>query len=380
MQIIHNFLKYYLIDPWLPNTSDLSKYQRYRNRFVVRILWGTLLYIAAVVLISQFTVEIEFESRNLLSVFSLTAIGGITIALLTIRFAGRLFLAVNIFITTLGCGLLYVVLKTGGLYSPIAPCIVIIPALATLSISAVAGIIWSLIVLITSAALYVAAQNNVIGASLLAPQTEMLAEFVGMFTATTFIIFITVHYDLSTRKLRKLVDAEHRNVIHLAHHDSLTNLANRRHFINEIERAIFHAKLNDSVFCVLYFDLNNFKKINDTLGHHCGDIILIEFGRRLRAQSRSSDIVARLGGDEFCMLLPSLGDSDTITNKILSYSKALAEPLLLENVSYQISASIGYAVYPHHGKDYESLLQVADRRMYEVKRGNTGLAPSASQS
>uniref|UniRef100_UPI003566EAE7 diguanylate cyclase domain-containing protein n=1 Tax=Zhongshania sp. TaxID=1971902 RepID=UPI003566EAE7 len=125
-------------------------------------------------------------------------------------------------------------------------------------------------------------------------------------------------------------------------------------------------------FCVLYFDLNDFKNINDTLGHHSGDMILVEFAKRLRAQSRGTDIIARLGGDEFCMLLPGLSDSDVIKTKILSYSKALAEPLTLENTSYQISASIGYAVYPRHGVDYESLLKVADQKMYSVKRASSG--------
>ncbi|MDF1691374.1 MAG: diguanylate cyclase [Zhongshania sp.] len=361
----------------MPNASGISDYKLHRNRFVVRVLWATLFYITTVVLASQFWEHIEIESRNLLSEFSLFAIGGIIVSLFTIRLANRLFLAVNIFITTLSCGLLYVVLNTGGIYSPITPCIVIIPALATLSIGAVAGVIWSAIVFIASLCLYLAAQKGVVVMNVVAPQTQILAEFVGIFTATAFTIFITVHYDLSTRKLRKLVDAEHRNVVHLAHHDSLTDLANRRHFIKEIERAIFNAKLNDSVFCVLYFDLNDFKKINDTLGHHCGDIILVKFGRRLRSQSRGSDIVARLGGDEFCMLLPGLGDSEIIQKKIYSYSKALAEPIQLENLSYQISVSIGYAVYPRHGEDYESLLKVADQRMYEVKRGNTGKIPSA---
>jgi diguanylate cyclase (GGDEF)-like protein len=96
----------------------------------------------------------------------------------------------------------------------------------------------------------------------------------------------------------------------------------------------------------------------------------MEFAKRLRAQSRATDIVARLGGDEFSMLLRGLSDCEVIKTKISSYSEALAKPLTLENINYQISASIGYAIYPKHGKDYESLLKVADHKMYSVKRSN----------
>jgi len=370
MQKILGLFRGSLIEPWLPQTPDISNYQRHRNRFVVCVLWGTLLYIAAVVLISQLGFDIEIESRRLLTVFSLTSIFGIVVALLTLRFTGRQILALNLFITTLSLGLLHIVLNTGGIYSPMVPCAIIMPALATLSISTRAGIIWSVIILVFSTAFYIAAKAGIVFANAIAPETAILAEFVGIFTATAFIIFITVYYDISTRRLRALFENEHSKFIHLAHHDSLTGLANRRYFINEIERAIFDASINNTSFCVLYFDLNDFKNINDTLGHHCGDIILMEFAKRLRAQSRATDIVARLGGDEFSMLLLGLGDSEVIKTKISSYSEALAKPLTLENINYQISASIGYAIYPKHGKDYESLLKVADHKMYSVKRSN----------
>jgi diguanylate cyclase (GGDEF)-like protein len=379
MQKIPSLFRSYLIEPWLPQTPDISNYQRHRNRFVVCVLWGTLLYIAAVVLISQLGFNIEIESRQLLTVFSLTAILGIVSALFTLRFTGRQILALNLFITTLSLGLLYIVLNTGGIYSPMAPCAIIMPALATLSISARAGIIWSFIIFAFSTAFYIAAKAGIAFTNVIAQETAILAEFVGIFTATTFIIFITVYYDISTRRLRALFETEHSKFIHLAHHDSLTGLANRRHFINEIERAIFDASINNTSFCVLYFDLNEFKNINDTLGHHYGDMILMEFAKRLRAQSRASDIIARLGGDEFSMLLPGLGDSEVIKTKILSYSEALAKPLTLEDITYQISASIGYAIYPKHGKDCESLLKVADHKMYSVKRSNNSSAAYSKQ-
>ena len=375
MQHIPNLIRSYLVEPWLPQVPGINEYRLYRHRFVVSILWGTLFYIATIILLAQFGFNIEIESLDVLRTFGLIAIVGIAAALIILRSTGRQILALNISLISLGLGLVYLIWYTAGIYSPFTPCTIIIPALATLCISGTAGIVWSLITFVLNSTLFAAANYGFIFPNVIAVETQTLAEFAGLFTAIAFIVFITVYYDLSNRKLRGLFEFEHNKFVHLAHHDSLTGLANRRHFINEIEHAIFDASVNNGTFCVLYFDLNDFKNINDTLGHHSGDIILVEFATRLRAHSRSTDIIARLGGDEFCMLLLGLNDSDTIKKKIRAYSDALAVPLHLEDTPYRISASIGYAVYPRHGTDYESLLKVADQKMYSVKRGQPGAMP-----
>ncbi|GAA4104248.1 GGDEF domain-containing protein [Zhongshania borealis] len=375
MQHIPNLIRSYLIEPWLPQVPGINEYRLYRHRFVVSILWGTLFYIATIILLAQFGFNIEIESLDVLRTFGLIAIVGIAAALIILRSTGRQILALNISLISLGLGLVYLIWYTAGIYSPFTPCTIIIPALATLCISGTAGIAWSVITFVLNSMLFAAANYGFTFPNVIAVETQTLAEFAGLFTAIAFIVFITVYYDLSNRKLRGLFEFEHNKFVHLAHHDSLTGLANRRHFIDKIEHAIFDASVNNGTFCVLYFDLNDFKNINDTLGHHSGDIILVEFATRLRAHSRSSDIIARLGGDEFCMLLVGLNDSDTIKKKIRAYSDALAVPLHLEETTYQISASIGYAVYPRHGTDYESLLKVADQKMYSVKRGKPGAMP-----
>jgi diguanylate cyclase (GGDEF)-like protein len=378
MSKISFLIRSLFIEAWLPKTPGTSDYRHYRNRFVISILWGTLLYIVAVVLLSQFWFHIEIESLNVLRSFAIIAISGIATALVTLRFTGRQILALNIALVIISLGLVYLILKTAGIYSPFTLCTIIIPALATLCISGSAGIIWSFIILVYNCTLFAAAKYGIIFTNVVAPETQTLAEFAGIFTAIAFIVFITVYYDLSNRKLRGLFDLEHNKFVHLAHHDSLTGLANRRYFINEVEQAIFESSINNSTFCVLYFDLNDFKNINDTLGHHHGDSILVEFATRLRAHSRATDMIARLGGDEFSMLLLGLNDSETINRKIQAYSEALAVPLHFDDSSYHISASIGYAVYPRHGTDYESLLNVADQKMYSVKRGDSTTRQQAS--
>ena len=115
--------------------------------------------------------------------------------------------------------------------------------------------------------------------------------------------------------------------------------------------------------------MNKFKEANDKHGHHFGDEILIAFANRLRQEIREDDFVARLGGDEFALLLRSLGRAEVVEQRLDALIHNLSTPLQLGGVDYQVSASVGYAIYPQHGSNDEELPEVADQNMYRVKRG-----------
>lgn len=124
----------------------------------------------------------------------------------------------------------------------------------------------------------------------------------------------------------------------------------------------------------MLMDLDRFKEINDTLGHHYGDLLLQQVGTRLRSAVWEPDVVARLGGDEFAVLLPSMAASEHITvvaNKILN---ALSESFMLEEFALDVGASIGIALFPDHGQDAETLMRRADVAMYLAKQSNSGYA------
>ena len=125
---------------------------------------------------------------------------------------------------------------------------------------------------------------------------------------------------------------------------------------------------------VMLIDLDHFKEINDTLGHHAGDRLLEEVARRLETSLGSGDTVARLGGDEFGVLLPSLssvGDADVVARRLLA---GLREPFSIEGLTLEIDASIGIACHPAHGTDVEALIQRADIAMYAAKESGGGHA------
>ncbi|MFN2470232.1 MAG: putative bifunctional diguanylate cyclase/phosphodiesterase [Gaiellaceae bacterium] len=154
-------------------------------------------------------------------------------------------------------------------------------------------------------------------------------------------------------------------------HDPLTGLPNRSLFADRIEEALESAGADEREVAVLLMDLDRFKEINDTLGHHSGDQLLQELGGRLRAALRGSDTVARLGGDEFGILLPVLPERRIINEVVERIRAAVEEPFVLQGLPLAIETSIGVAIFPAHGMDVETLLQRADVAMYLAKSGNS---------
>ena len=149
--------------------------------------------------------------------------------------------------------------------------------------------------------------------------------------------------------------------------DALTGLPNRRLFHDRVEQAILRARRQGERVAVMIIDLDRFKEVNDTLGHHSGDLLLGEVARRLRGTLRESDTVARLGGDEFAVLLPGVRDASAAEGVALLLGDAISEPIALEGLSLDTEASIGIALFPEHGQDVADLLARADLAMYTAK-------------
>ena len=155
-------------------------------------------------------------------------------------------------------------------------------------------------------------------------------------------------------------------IAQLAYHDTLTGLPNRarlRHLISEAIEACQDGKQ----LALAFLDLDNFKDVNDTLGHSAGDELLVEFSQRLRAQSRPGDVLGRLGGDEFVIVLPGRGaaEASLVASRIL---EALNTPLKIGARLVPMSASMGISIYPDNTTDLDTLIQQADAAMYQAKQ------------
>jgi diguanylate cyclase (GGDEF)-like protein len=159
---------------------------------------------------------------------------------------------------------------------------------------------------------------------------------------------------------------------HLAMHDPLTGLPNRAKFYSRLHRAITTADPGDCV-ALLLVDLDRFKEINDTLGHHYGDEVLRQVAQRLRQRIGEDATVARLGGDEFAILLPGLESGEAALEIAEAARRSLTAPLDAAGIRLDLGGSVGVATFPDDGSDVETLLQRADIAMYEAKSGRTGV-------
>ncbi len=176
--------------------------------------------------------------------------------------------------------------------------------------------------------------------------------------------------DAGVRRERRRVE---QRLAHLAYHDALTDLPNRALLHDRLDQAARVANREGTTLALLLLDLNGFKEINDTLGHHAGDRVLQCVAARLSATLREADSVARLGGDEFAVLLP-FADID---GALLAAQKILHEveqPCVIDQRSVSIRASLGIACFPEHGATADTLLQKADVAMYVAKTDGVGIS------
>jgi PAS domain S-box/diguanylate cyclase (GGDEF) domain len=166
-------------------------------------------------------------------------------------------------------------------------------------------------------------------------------------------------------EIDKRVEIEER-LKNLAYSDYLTGLPNKLSFLGHLNRAIIGASVTTDKLAVLFIDLDEFKMVNDTMGHAVGDRLLLEVADRLKKNLRGNDVIARLGGDEFVVLLERIQPEglDGVAEHLLS---SLRQPFQIKNREFFVTTSIGAAIFPNDGADADSLIKNADAAMYKAK-------------
>jgi len=175
--------------------------------------------------------------------------------------------------------------------------------------------------------------------------------------------FVAIQHDVTASTL------EREEIERLAFHDSLTGLPNRASFLESVAQAIARAAPERRLLALLYLDLDDFKPVNDALGHAAGDALLIAVAERLRGAMRRTDAVARLGGDEFAVLVTDLSDPAVAAGLAEKLVARIGQPYVLRGQPIRIGASVGIAMYPRHGATVDALLRHADAAMYAAKAG-----------
>ncbi|MEM7019585.1 MAG: EAL domain-containing protein, partial [Pseudomonadota bacterium] len=157
-----------------------------------------------------------------------------------------------------------------------------------------------------------------------------------------------------------------------ANYDALTSLPNRYLLLDRLRQEMLNAQRDKTDLALLFLDLDRFKVINDNLGHHIGDRLLVEVSKRLQALIRKNDTISRLGGDEFVILLHNIQQHDYAALVAEKVIQSLRMPFVLQGHTLHVSTSIGIAIYPKDGRDAETLMKNADTSMYQAKRTSVG--------
>lgn len=184
-------------------------------------------------------------------------------------------------------------------------------------------------------------------------------DFLVKWHTNEHVLVRAVQYALERKQVEE-------HLYHLAYHDTLTGLPNRKYFYRQIKLALAQARRHNQMLAVMFLDLDGFKRINDTMGHHCGDLLLQEVAKRLAGCVRETDCLARMGGDEFIIVftINRPQDATVVANKILG---VFTEPFAAEGYVFDTKTSIGISIYPTDGEDTESLIRNADTAMYQAK-------------
>jgi len=182
---------------------------------------------------------------------------------------------------------------------------------------------------------------------------------------------VTTHYVVIFSDISHHVQ-QNEYLHHLAHHDALTGLPNRLLFRDQAESAIRQARRSGEKFALLFIDLDDFKKVNDTHGHHVGDGLLKEVANRLREVVRNADMVARYGGDEFILIASGIGEISDAANVALKIIDAFEAPTFIGESPFPITMSIGITIFPDDAEQLDGLIGKADSAMYICKANKEG--------
>jgi diguanylate cyclase (GGDEF)-like protein len=274
----------------------------------------------------------------------------------------------NLFGLSLWGTLCFVTWHTGGTESVALPLFLLLPVFMTITGGSRWGFAWTVFVMATWVAALVASNLGFEFPLITQPENHVLGQIICL-AVTCFLVSIAIlQYETTTNRLWEDLHQDTRVFEHLARHDQLTGLPNRRYFADELEQAIARANRHDFDFALFFFDLNDFKIVNDNYGHDVGDVLLIELGLRLDGRFRSTDFVARWGGDEFAIIVENIASSSDIQKVRRDLDELTREPIETLGKSFAVETSVGVAIYPRDGRDGKQLVQTADQAMYRAKK------------
>lgn len=325
---------------------------------------------AAIPLLMDLSPRGQLAARGLLLATSLSVMASVVL----LRLMRNRILALHMLLLVYTAAFTFACVYFGGTRSPTYALLILTPVLAGIAGSVWASLFWGSLVMLIWITLLALERMGIQFQQIIQPQNYNLAitvAYIAMGVAVSSIIMV---YAEMNKALRTTLKAANRELDYLSFHDDLTGLRNRRFYDERLARSLERADRKSSGLSLIVFDLNGFKRINDTHGHGVGDLVLSSLGERLRLRIRESDLIARLGGDEFAVILEDVSEPAAAEEVARKLAATVAQPITVRKAALSVSASFGIALFPEHGSTQGELEEAADQAMYKAKRQGGGVA------
>ena len=357
-----------LIDPLLHHSFKRDFDSLFKARVLVGIILVYFIILTGVIFWLQTTAPVTATGRTLGTVICIIMQISYISALWLMRTLGWYRIIAHFVVLVSVIGIIGGISISGGpLSAPATPMNVIPIIMAFVLLNKRSGFVWTQIVMLCHMGMIVATAYGVVFPQLLEPGVllvQHMSHWLVTYTAMIGLmaVFLTLNSHLKAER-----DAERLKFQHLASHDPLTGLANRMQFNHSLKQSMNRSNRHHKMTALFFIDLDNFKPINDNLGHDAGDTVLREISLRLTDNVREMDTVARLGGDEFGIILEDISHENSLEQIADKLLLVICEPISQLTGQPSISASMGIALYPLHTQDKIELVKFADLAMYASK-------------
>jgi diguanylate cyclase (GGDEF)-like protein len=350
-----------------PYDLQIESLDQHRDRLLVQVLFSLILNILALLFIFYFVIPTTDDGR-LFGGYLLSGVLAMVISVrLLFRLTGARDLCANILLAALGSLLFAASFYLGGILAPTVIFMLVLPVLAATLMKRRWAYIWTCLVIAAWLTLVILEFRGQSMTAINFEANTAIVQTIALMGTLLIIIGVIMSYLVSNKRLHQSMELSARHLDHLASHDELTAIPNRRSFFEEAERCLLRAQRQGTVFGLLIIDLNNFKQINDRYGHAIGDEILRNMASRMRAGFRQSDFIARLGGDEFAVLLGAVDHRSGTEQAIERFLAVPRAGVRAGDADVEYDCAIGGALYPAQGDTVLALYEAADANMYEAK-------------
>ncbi|MEH6569377.1 MAG: GGDEF domain-containing protein [Halioglobus sp.] len=344
----------------------------HRDRLFLQVLFGLGLNVVALLVIFYTLLPLSQQGKDvggtlLWSIMAAT----VSVALLFQRFGMRIFF-VNLLLVVLSTVLVAGNFMLGGTMSPTMIFLLVIPVLAATLMNRRWAFCWTAITVALWLLVLVLENQGFETRRITIAANVGSIQVLSLLGTGIIIMSVLSSYVNANSRLRAAMEAKNKSLDYLASHDSLTSIPNRRALFEHAQQCIMRGNRSGKPFALLVIDLNDFKQINDSLGHSFGDEVLTHFAKQLKTGFRETDFVARLGGDEFGVVLEPVEGLASVQIAVERFFRDSDNEVEIDGQGVRYECSTGIAMYPQNGETIASLYEEADHAMYRAKRNAPG--------